>query len=199
MTHRHVPVVLRDEHHRHNNNCFATFFDECVSDFISPTLARLSCSRFHNISNRLLVVPTLWKIDHDSPGPLRMEERHSDVVSGNRTIVLSLRICFRCSLTHNVSGSLDWWCHLRHVLTDIRVYMCRNQSAPDRIRVLRRPFIQPLSADNLQALCSGFLKLDGSATSTSQCSQALSTDPRTLSVSQTEFHSWLRSTSCPSR
>ena len=52
---------------------------------------------------------------------------------------------------------------LRHILTDTRVYLCRNQSAPDRIWVLRRPFriFQPLSVDNLQALCSGFLQLDG--------------------------------------
>ena len=69
-----------------------------------------------------------------------MEERHSDVVSGNQTIVLSLRVCFRYSLTHDDSGRLDWWCRLRHILTDIRAYLCRNQSAPDRIWVLPRPF-----------------------------------------------------------
>ena len=156
-------MVLRDEHHRHNNNCFAPFFDQCVSDFISPTLARLSCSvprlpRFHTSPTDSWWCESFWRNDHDSPA-----DRHSDVMSGNQTIVLSLRICFRCSLTHDESGRLDWWCRLRHILTDIRVYLCRNQSAPDRIRVLWCPFriIQPLSVDSLQALCSGFLQLDG--------------------------------------
>ena len=80
-----------------------------------------------------------------------------------QTTVLSLRICFRCSLTHDDSGRFDWLCRLRHILAGARVYLCCYQSAPDRIRVLRRPFcvIQPLSVDNLQALCPGFLQLDG--------------------------------------
>ena len=131
------------------NQGFAPFFDQCVSDFISPTLAPLSCSipRFHTSPT-----DSWWCRS-------RMEERHSDVVS----IVLSLRICFRCCLTHNDSGRFYWWCRLRHILTDIRVYLCRNQSAPDRIRVLWRPLriIQPLSVDIIKALCSVFLQLDG--------------------------------------
>ena len=101
-------MVLRDEHHRHNNNCFAPFFDQCVSDFISPTIARLSCSvpRFHASPTDSRWCQTHWTNDHDSPASLRMEERPSDVVSGNQTFVLSLRICFRCSLTHDDSGRL---------------------------------------------------------------------------------------------
>ena len=72
---------------------------------------------------------------HDSPASRRMEKRHSDVVSGNQTIVLSFRICCRCSLTHYYSGRFYWWCRLRHILADVGVHLCRNQSAPDRIRV----------------------------------------------------------------
>ena len=153
-------MVLQDKHHRHNNNCFAPFFDQCVSDFISKTLARLSCSipRFHTSPTDSWWRQSLWTNDHDSPAPLRMEERHSNVVSGNQTIVLSLRICFRCSLTHNDSGRSDWWCRLRHILAGVRVYLCCNQSAPDRIRVLWRPFRvnQQLPVDNLGSATSSF-------------------------------------------
>ena len=96
-----------------------------------------------------------------------MEEGHSNVVSGNETIVLSLRICFRCSLTYNDSGRFDWWCRLRHILTGERVYLCCNQSAPDRIWVLGRPFhiVQPLPIDNLQTLNLASCSWMGSATS----------------------------------
>ena len=79
------------------------------------------------------------------------------------TIVLALRVCFRCSLTHNGSRRLDWWCRLHHILAGVRVNLCCNQSAPDRIWVFRRPFriAQPLPVDDLQVLSSGFLQRIG--------------------------------------
>ena len=123
----------------------------------SPLVFRITLS---HISNRFLVVQSHWRNDHDSSAPLRMEERHSNVVSGNQTTMLSLRICFRCSLTHNDSGRFDWWCRLRHILAGVRVYLCCNQSAPDRIWVLRRPFhiVQPFPGDisrlSILASCS---------------------------------------------
>ena len=100
VTRSHVPVFFRDEHHRDDHNGFASLFDQCVSDFISPTLARRSCSvpRFHTSPTDSWWCQSLWRNDHDSPAPLRMEERHSNVVSGNQTIVLSLRIGFSLKL-----------------------------------------------------------------------------------------------------
>ena len=84
-------------------------------------------------------------------------------MSGNQTIVLSLRTYFCCSLTHNDSGRFDWWCRLRQILAGVRVYLCCNQSAPDRFWVLWRPFhvVQPLPVDNFQILGSDFLQVDG--------------------------------------
>ena len=204
MTHRHVPIDLRDEHHWHNNNCFAPFSCGCVSDLITPTLARLSCSvpRFHTFPSDSWWCQSLWRNDHDSSAPLRMEERHSNVVSGNQTIVLSLRICFRCSLTHNDSGRFDWWCRLRDILAGVRVHLCCNQSAPDCFWVLWRPFhvVQPLPVDNfpdseLWLLAAGWVPPPPA----SRCSQALSVDLRTPSVYQAGFQSWLLSISCPSQ
>ena len=127
-----------------------------VSDLISPTL-------FHTFPTDSWWCQSLWRNDHDSSASLRMEERHSNVVSGNQTIMLSLRICFRCSLTYNDSGRFDWWCRLRHILAGVRVYLCNNQSTPDRIWVLWRPFhiVQPISRLSILASCSWI----GSATS----------------------------------
>ena len=134
-----------------------------------------------HISIRLLVVPILWRNDHDSPAPLRMEERHSNVVSGNQTIVPPFRICFRCSLTHNDSGRFDWWCRLRHILAGVRVYLRCNQSAPGRFWVLWRPFhvVQPLRRQfpdsELWLLAAGWVPQPPAC----RCSQALSVDLHT--------------------
>ena len=184
VTHRHVPMVLRGEHHWHNNNCFASFSDQCVSDLTSSTLARLSCSvpRFHTFPMDSGWCQSLWRNDHDSPALLRMEERHSNVVSGNQTIVLSLRICFRCSLTHNDSGRFHWWCRLRDILAGVRVHLCCNQSAPDRFWILWRPFhvVQPLPVDTFKILGSGFFAAGWvPPPPASRCSQALSVDLHT--------------------
>ena len=198
VTHRHVPMVLRDEHHWHNNNCFAPFFDQCVSELISPTLARLSCSipRLHAFPKDSWWCQSHWRNDHGSPASLRMEERHSNVVSG---------ICFRCSLTHNDSGRFDWWCRLRHILAGVRVYLCCNQFAPDRFWVLWRPFhvVQPLPVDNFLIMSSVWLLAAGwvPPPPASRCWQALSVsvDLHTPSVYQAGFYSWFRRISCPSR
>ena len=112
-------------------------------------------------------------------------------------------LCICCAslslLTHDDSGRFDWWCRLRHILPGVRVYLCLDRSALDRFFwVLWRPsrIIQPLSVDNLQVLCSGFLQLDwmGSATS----SFLMFASSHTPSVREAGFHSSLRSIYCHS-
>ena len=65
----------------------ASLFDQCVSDLIAPTLAHLSCPvpRFHASPTDSWWCQTFWRNDQDSRALLHMEERHSNVVSGNQT------------------------------------------------------------------------------------------------------------------
>ena len=131
MTHGHIPMVLRDEHHWCNNDCFAPFFDQCVSDLISPTLAHLSCSAhaFTHFQQIPGGANPFGGMITTRPPPLRMEEHHSNVVSGNQ-IMLSLCICFRCSWddgSHH-QGSLDH-VDLENVFQR-RVYLMRSVEWP---------------------------------------------------------------------
>ena len=101
---------------------------------------------------------THWRDDHNSPAAFRMKERYSDVVSSGQTIMLAPRIGSRCGLTHDDPGNLYWWCRLRQTFAGVRVDLCRNQSAPDRIWVFQRPFriVQPLPGDGMGSATSSF-------------------------------------------
>ena len=108
VTHRHVPVALRGEHHRDDNNWLGSLSDHRVGDLVAPTLAGLTCPVpcLQSSPPNIWRCQSLWRNDHDPTGASCVKECH--VVSSNQAIMLALRIGPRGGMAQDDPGCLDW-------------------------------------------------------------------------------------------